>query len=161
MTIFRCCHSSFSSGLCEALWLVSCTVLQSILWLCLIYASIGAVVGGAAAEALYVRQWYGKPAYIPPNLGIKQPCSGLILQIPTRLLGIHYILASRCLVAYVVRLIPVVSILLSICVLGLHCYSLKVRQNYQAAAGTQSLNEPWQVFSCFSHLTSCSHTAIK
>jgi hypothetical protein len=31
--------------------------------------------------------------------------------------------------AYLVRLIPVVSIVLSICVLGLHCYSLKVRQN--------------------------------
>jgi hypothetical protein len=49
--------------------------------------------------------------------------------------------------AQVVRLIPVVSILLSICVLGLHFYPLKVRQNYKAAAGTHPLNEPWQVFS--------------
>ena len=63
--------------------------------------------------------------------------------------------------AYVVCLIPVVSILLSICVLGLHFYPLKVRQNSKAATGTQSLNEPWQVFSCFSQLTSCSHTATK
>ena len=62
--------------------------------------------------------------------------------------------------AYVVRLIPVVSILLSICVLGLHFYPLKVRQNLKEAAGTQSLNEPWQVLSCLSQLTS-SHTAMK
>jgi hypothetical protein len=53
----------------------------------LIYAFIGAVVGGAVAEALYVRQWYGKPTYITPNLDIKQPCSDLILQVPSRLLG--------------------------------------------------------------------------
>jgi hypothetical protein len=63
--------------------------------------------------------------------------------------------------AYVVHLILVAPILLSICVLGLHFYLLKVRQNSKAAAGIQSLNEPWQVFSCFSQLTSCSHTAMK
>ena len=28
------------------------------------YVSLGAVVGGAVAVALHVRQWYGKPAYI-------------------------------------------------------------------------------------------------
>jgi Tfp pilus assembly protein PilV len=63
--------------------------------------------------------------------------------------------------AYVVRLITVALIIFSISVLGLHFYLLKVRQNSTAAAGTQSLNESWQVFSCFSQLTSCSHTAIK
>jgi hypothetical protein len=63
--------------------------------------------------------------------------------------------------ACVVRLIPVAQILLSISILGLYCYSLKVRQNSKVAAGIQSLNGPWQVFSCFSQLTSCSHTAIK
>jgi hypothetical protein len=61
----------------------------------------------------------------------------------------------------VVRLIPAPQILLSISVLGLHFYPLKVRQNSTAAAGTQSLNEPWQVFSCFSQLTSCSRTATE
>ena len=63
--------------------------------------------------------------------------------------------------AYVVHLIPVALILLSINVLGLHFYLLKVHQNSTAAAGTQSLNESWQVFSYFSQLTSCSHTAIE
>jgi hypothetical protein len=63
--------------------------------------------------------------------------------------------------AYVVRLIPVALTLLSINVLGLHFCLLKVHQNSTAAAGTQSLNESWQVFSCFSQLTSCSHTAIE
>jgi len=63
--------------------------------------------------------------------------------------------------AWVVCLILVAQILLSISVLGLYCYSLKVRQNSKAAAGIQSLNGLWQVFSCFSQLTSCSHTAIK
>ena len=43
----------------------------------------------------------------------------------------------------------------------MHFYRLKVRQNSKAAAGIQSLNGLWQVFSCFSQLTSCSHTAIK
>jgi hypothetical protein len=44
--------------------------------------------------------------------------------------------------AYVVRLIPVAQIWLSIGVLGLHFYPLKVHQNSKAAAGIQSLNEP-------------------
>jgi hypothetical protein len=61
--------------------------------------------------------------------------------------------------AYVVCLIPVAPILLLTGVLGLHFYLLKVHQNSKAAAGFQSLNEPWQVFSCFSQLTSYSHTA--
>jgi hypothetical protein len=63
--------------------------------------------------------------------------------------------------AYVVRLIPVAQILLSISVLGLHFYPLKVRQNSKAATGIQSLNGSWQVFSCFLQLTSYSHTTIK
>jgi hypothetical protein len=63
--------------------------------------------------------------------------------------------------ACMVRLIHVAQILLSISVLGLYCYYLKVCQNAKAAAGIQSLNGLWQVFSCFSQLTSCSHTAIK
>jgi hypothetical protein len=63
--------------------------------------------------------------------------------------------------ADVVRLIPIAPILLLISVLGLHFYLLKVRQNSKAAAGTQSLNGSWQVFSCFSQLTSYSHTAMK
>jgi hypothetical protein len=61
--------------------------------------------------------------------------------------------------AYVVRLIPVAQMLLSIEVLGLHFYPLKVCQNSKATAGIQSFSEPWQVFSCFSQLTSYSHTA--
>ena len=60
-----------------------------------------------------------------------------------------------------VRLIPIAPILLSIGVLGLHFYPLKVRQNSKAASGIQPLNGPWQVFSCFLQLTSCYHTAIK
>jgi len=60
-----------------------------------------------------------------------------------------------------VCLITVTLILFSISVLGLHFYFLKVHQNFTAAAGTQSLNESWQVFSCFSQLTNYSHTAIK
>jgi hypothetical protein len=32
-----------------------------------IYASLGAVIGGAIAIALFTHQWYGKPAYIPPE----------------------------------------------------------------------------------------------
>jgi len=63
--------------------------------------------------------------------------------------------------ADVVRLIPIAPILLLISVLGLHFYLLKVRQNSKAAAGIQSLNGSWQVFSCFSQLTSYSHTAMK
>jgi len=122
----------------------------------LIHASLGAV-----AVASINRQWYGKPAYIYWSSGIKLPGSGLILQVPTRLLDIQSIFESHWLVADVVRLIPVVPILLSINVLGLHCYLLKVRQNSKAAAGTQSLNGLWQVFSCSSQLTSYSHTAIK
>jgi hypothetical protein len=127
----------------------------------LICASLGVVVSGAVAEALNVHQWYGKPAYITPNLGIKHPCSGLILQVPTRLLESQYSFEFYCHMAYVVCLIPVAPILLLTGVLGLHFYPLKVRQNSKAAAGFQSLNEPWQVFSCFSQLTSYSHTAIK
>jgi hypothetical protein len=64
-------------------------------------------------------------------------------------------------IGYVVRLITITLILLSIGVLGLHFYLLKVHQNSTAAAGTQSLNQSWQVFSCFSQLTSCSHIAMK
>jgi len=79
----------------------------------LIHASLGAVVGGAVAVALINRQWYGKPAYsIYWSSGIKRPGSGLILQVPTRLLDIHSIFESHWLVADVVRLIPVVPILL-------------------------------------------------
>jgi hypothetical protein len=63
--------------------------------------------------------------------------------------------------AYVVRLIPVLLIWLSTSILGPHFYLLKVCQNSKAAADIQSLNEPWQVFSCFSQFTSCSHTAIE
>jgi hypothetical protein len=62
---------------------------------------------------------------------------------------------------WVVRLMPVAQILLSISVLGLYFYPLKVRQNSKAAVGIQSHSGPWQVFSCFSQLTSCSHTATK
>ena len=131
------------------------------LWQCLIYASLGAVVSGVVALTLFDHQWHSEPAYIYRSLGIKQSCSILILQVPTRLLGNQYIFKSHYRMAYVVCLILVVSILLSICVLGLHSYLLKVCQNYQAATGTQSLNEPWQVFSCFSQLTSCSHTTMK
>jgi hypothetical protein len=36
-------------------------------WLCLINASIGAVVGGAVVEALDVHQWHSKPDYILPD----------------------------------------------------------------------------------------------
>jgi hypothetical protein len=32
-----------------------------------IYASLGAVIGGAIAIALFTHQQYGKPAYIPPD----------------------------------------------------------------------------------------------
>ena len=63
--------------------------------------------------------------------------------------------------ACVVRLIPVTLILLSISALGLHFYLLKVRQNSTTSAGAQPLNVPWQLFSCFSQLTSYFRTAIK
>jgi hypothetical protein len=63
--------------------------------------------------------------------------------------------------ASVVRPIPVAQIWLSISVLGLHFYLPKVHHNSTAAAGTKLINEPWQVFSCFSQFTSCSHTATK
>jgi hypothetical protein len=94
-------------------------------------------------------------------LGIKQPCSDLILQVPTRLLDNQYIFEALAWMAYVVRLIPPGLILLSISVLGLCFYLLKVHQHSTAAAGTQSLIESWQVFSYFSWLTSCFHTAIE
>ena len=86
------------------------------------------------------RQLYSEPAYIYWSLGIKQPCSGLILPVPTRLLAIHYISECHWRMAYVVCLIRVVPILLSTSVLGLHFCLLKVRQNSKAAAGIQSLN---------------------
>jgi hypothetical protein len=124
-----------------------------------IYASLGAVIGGAVAVTLIDRQWYSKPAYIYQSLGIKQPCSILKLQPLARLLDKQYIFESLYRMAYVVRLIPVMPILLSTGVLGPHFYPLKVRQNSKAAAGLQSFNEPWQVFSCFSQLTSYSYTA--
>jgi hypothetical protein len=94
-------------------------------------------------------------------LGIKQSCSDLILQVPTRLLDIQYIFEALAWMAYVVHLVTVVLILLSISVLGLCFYLLKVHQNSTAAAGTQSLIESWQVFLYFSQLTSCFHTTIK
>jgi hypothetical protein len=61
----------------------------------LIYAFIGAVIGGAVAVALINRQWDGKLAYIYRSLGIKQPCSDLILQVSTRLLARQLILKSH------------------------------------------------------------------
>jgi hypothetical protein len=76
------------------------------------------------------------------SFGIKQPCSDLILQIPTRLLGNQHIFESHHRMAYVVRLIPVAPILLSTGVLGLRFYPLKVRENSKATAGIQSLNGP-------------------
>jgi len=85
-----------------------------------IYASLGAGIGAAVSVALINRQWYSKPAYICQSLGIKQPCSDLILPVLARLLDIHYIFESRYRMVYVVRLIPVALILLSIGVLGLH-----------------------------------------
>jgi hypothetical protein len=63
------CHSSLSFGLCEAFWLVSYTILQQILWQCLIYASIGVVIGSAVAIALINHQWVGKSAYILLDFG--------------------------------------------------------------------------------------------
>jgi hypothetical protein len=94
-------------------------------------------------------------------LGTKQPCSDLILQVPTRLLDIQYIFEALAWMAYVVRLIPVELILLSISVLGLCFYLLTVHHKSTATTSTQSLIESWQVFSCFSQLTSCFHTAIE
>ena len=85
-----------------------------------------------------------------------------MLPVSTRLLSTHwYIFKALFRIDYVVRLITITLILLSISVLGLHFYLLQVHHNSTAAAGTQSLNESWQVFSYFSWLTSCSHTTIK
>jgi hypothetical protein len=93
---------------------------------CVIYASLGASISGAVAVALINHQWHSKPAYIYQSLGIKQPCSIHILQVLARLLDKIYIFEFRSRMAYVVRLIPVASILLSISILGLHFYPLKV-----------------------------------
>ena len=61
----------------------------------MIYAPLGAGIGGVVIVALVEHQFYGKPAYIYQNLGIKQPCSVLKLQVPTRLLDDQYIFKSH------------------------------------------------------------------
>ena len=95
------------------------------------------------------------------SLSIKRLCSIFILQVLTRLLDNQYIFTSHWQTGYVVRLIPITSLLLSISILGPYFYPMKVCQNSKAAAGIQSFNKPRQVFSCFSQLTSYSHTATK
>jgi hypothetical protein len=66
----------------------------------------------------------------------KQRCSSLILRVPARLLGSQHIFESHSGMAYVVRLILIMSILSSIRILGLYFYPLKVRQHSTTAADT-------------------------
>jgi len=122
-----------------------------------IWASAVALIVATASEMLYGRMLRGNPACHYHRQVTEQTCSRPVLQVPTGLFGTGFeLLASM---DYVVRIICVTIYFM-------------IKQYYRfifalvEGAGTlrlqpHSLSQSWgQVFSCFSQLTSYSHTAI-
>jgi hypothetical protein len=128
--------------------------------LCHICASTVALIGAIVSQALFGRAWLGKPALSAHQpLDIEQPCSCLVLRVATRLLGIQFRGDTREPMACVVSIIHVNANF----VIDQYCrISFMSVEGTRIAVpvGTHSLNKPsWQVFSCFSRLTSYSRTA--